>query len=182
MVRKFNKRLILGLIGYFYDQHLKNMDQDNFGSQEPQRAVTIERVFEAPRQRVFGAWLDPKQLSQWWGPKGFTNPAAEIDPRPDGHIRIDMKGPDGTTYPMTGVFLKIEPAEKLAFTSNALFEANGNPRLENRNTVTFQDFDGKTIITLRAAVVRSTPEAVAALAGMEQGWNESFDKLAEVLK
>src|ERR1700689_4045546 len=84
------------------------------------RELTITRVFDAPRNIVFAAWTDAKQLAQWWGPTGFTNPVCEIDVRPGGAIRIDMRAPDGTIYPMTGVFVEIVPLERIVFTSFAL--------------------------------------------------------------
>lgn len=46
-----------------------------------ERELTIVRVFDAPRALVFRVWTDPKHLAQWWGPKGFTNPVCEVDPR-----------------------------------------------------------------------------------------------------
>jgi hypothetical protein len=45
-------------------------------------------------------WTDPSHLAQWWGPHGFTNPVCEMDVRPGGALRIVMRAPDGTDYPM----------------------------------------------------------------------------------
>ncbi len=61
-------------------------------------------MFDAPRELVFKAWTDPKQVAQWWGPHGFSNPVCELGLRPGADIRIHMRGPDGTVYPMTGVY------------------------------------------------------------------------------
>jgi Activator of Hsp90 ATPase homolog 1-like protein len=72
-------------------------------SNEEQELV-LTRVFDAPRELVFKAWTDPKCVAQWWRPRGFTNPVCEVDVRPGGAIRIHMRGPDGTVYPMTGVY------------------------------------------------------------------------------
>jgi uncharacterized protein YndB with AHSA1/START domain len=85
-----------------------------------QPELTMTRVFDAPRELVFRAWTDPERLKRWWGPKGFTNPVCEVDVRPGGAIRIHMRGPDGTVYPMTGAFIEIVEAERLVFTSSAL--------------------------------------------------------------
>ncbi len=57
----------------------------------------------------------------------------------------------------------------------------GNPQLEVLNTVTFAELSGKTKLTLQAVVVKSAPEVAAALDGLEEGWNQSLDKLAEHL-
>jgi uncharacterized protein YndB with AHSA1/START domain len=146
-----------------------------------ERELVITRVFDAPRQLVFKAWTDPKHLAQWWGPKGFTNPVCELDVRPGGAILIHMRGPDGVVYPMKGVFHEIVAPERLVFTTSAFEDAEGNPLLEDLNTVTFEEQGGKTKLTLRAIVVKSAPEVEAALAGMEEGWSQSLDRLAASL-
>lgn len=146
-----------------------------------ERELVITRIFDAPRELVFKAWTDPKHVAQWWGPKDFTNPVCELDVRPGGALLIHMRGPDGVVYPMKGVFHEIAEPERLVFTSSAFEDEAGNPQLEVLNTVTFVEQGGKTKLTLQAVVVRSTPEVAAALAGMEEGWNQSLDKLAEHL-
>ena len=75
----------------------------NFGERE----IEIIRVFDAPRALVFKAWTDPKQLMQWWGPKGFTNPVCEADARVGGAWRIVMRAPDGNEFPCGGEYLEI---------------------------------------------------------------------------
>jgi uncharacterized protein YndB with AHSA1/START domain len=147
------------------------------------REVALTRTFDAPRSLVFEAWTDPKHLARWWGPHCFTNPVCEVDVRPGGAIRIDMAGPDGTVYPMKGVFHDVVAPERLVFTSSALEDEQGHPRLEVHNTITFAEHDGKTTLTVKAVVVRATPEAAAALSGMEAGWTQSLERLqAELAK
>jgi PhnB protein len=147
-------------------------------AESPEKVLVLTRVFDAPRELVFKAWIDPKHVAQWWGPHGFTNPVCELDARPGGAIRIHMRGPDGTIYPMTGVFHEIVEPERIVFTTRALEDADGNPGLEVHETVTFTEEDCKTTITLRAVVVRATPAAAGALAGMEAGWSQSLERLA----
>ena len=139
--------------------------------------LVLTRILDAPRELVFKAWTDVERLKQWWGPKNFTNPVCEIDPRPGGAIRIHMRAPDGTVYPMTGVFLEIVAPACLVFTSVAL-DKNGHALFEILNTVTFAEHAGKTKLTLRASVSKATAEAAPHLAGMEQGWGQSLDRLA----
>jgi uncharacterized protein YndB with AHSA1/START domain len=142
------------------------------------RELVITRIFDAPRELVWKAWTDPVRLKHWWGPKGFTNPVCELDVRPGGAIRIHMRGPDGTIYPMTGVYQEIAELERLVFTSAALDE-NGNPLFEVLNTMTFSEHAGKTKLTMRASVTKVTAKAAPYLAGMEQGWSQSLDRLAQ---
>ncbi len=141
---------------------------------EPELVLT--RVFKAPRGPVFAAWTEPTQVAQWWGPNGFTNPVCELDVRPGGAVRIHMRGPDGTVYPMTGVYQEIVEPERLVFTSAALDES-GKPLFDVLNTVAFVEHDGTTKLTVRARVVKSTAGAAPYLAGMEAGWTQSLERL-----
>ena len=89
------------------------------------REVVVQRVLNAPRALVFKVWTEASHLVRWWGPDGFTTPRCEADARPGGAIRIDMRGPDGTVYPMTGIFQEVLPPERLVFTVTPL-DAEGN--------------------------------------------------------
>jgi uncharacterized protein YndB with AHSA1/START domain len=143
-----------------------------------ERELVLTRVFDAPRELVFKAWTDPKQVAQWWGPHRFTNPVCDLDVRPGGAIRIHMRGPDGTVYPMTGVYNEVVEPERLVFTSAAL-DADGNPMFEVLTTVTFAEQGGKTKQIMRARVIKSTAEAAPYIKGMEAGWTQSLERLAE---
>ena len=140
------------------------------------RTLTITRVFNAPRDLVFKAWTDPKQMAVWWGPKDFTNPVCEVDARQGGAIRIHMKGPDGTVYPMHGSFREVKAPERLVFVCTAHDEGD-DPGFEIVNTVVFTEQGGRTRIDLQAVIIRSSPTSAGALAGMEAGWNQSLDRL-----
>ena len=139
--------------------------------------LVLTRVFDAPRKLVFKVWTDPKHLQQWWGPHGFTNPRCEADARPGGAIHIDMRGPDGTVYPMTGIYEEIDEPERIVFTSSAL-DKDGNPLFEIRTTVTFAEQGDKTKLTMQARVMKTTPAAASHLAGMEIGWTQTLERLA----
>jgi uncharacterized protein YndB with AHSA1/START domain len=143
--------------------------------------LTLTRTLNAPRALVFKAWTDPKMMAMWWGPKGFSNPRCEADVRPGGAIRIDMRGPDGTVYPMDGTFEEIVPPERLVFYAAALNE-KGEALFRNLNAVTFAEAGGKTTLTLHVRVVEIFDEvAERHLAGMNQGWNQSLDRLAALV-
>src|SRR5262245_6120696 len=72
------------------------------------REIVLSRVIAAPRERVFEAWTDPKQIVQWFGPDGFKTETLECDIRPGGRWRFIYTGPDGTRWDNRMVFLKIE--------------------------------------------------------------------------
>ena len=155
------------------------MATGNFAPKEEHELV-VTRVFDAPRELVFKAWTDPKIVAQWWGPHRFTNPVCELDPRPGGAIRIHMHGPDGTVYPMTGVYQEVVEPERIVFTSAAL-DASGNAMFEVLTTVTFAEEGGKTKQILRTRVIKSTPEAARYLAGLEEDWTQSLERLTAYL-
>jgi len=140
------------------------------------RELIITLIIDAPRALVFKAWTDPKHVARWWGPHGFTNPVCELDVRSDGTIRIHMCGPDGTLYPMSGVYREVVEPGRLVFTSAALDE-EGNPLFEVLNTVTMAERGGKTTLTVQARVAKSTAEAAPYLEGMEAGWTQSLERL-----
>ena len=145
-----------------------------------ERELTITRVFDAPRALVFKAWTDPKHVAEWWGPKGFTNPVCEFDARVGGKLRIHMRAPDGTIYPMKGEIRELVVPERLVFTSIAV-DAAGRHLLEGLTTVTFADEGGKTKMTLHTKAVAVVEEAAAYLQGMDAGWTQSIDKLQAFL-
>jgi uncharacterized protein YndB with AHSA1/START domain len=146
-------------------------------TQAPRREVTLTRIFDAPLDLVWTAWTDPQLLAKWWGPHHFTNPVCEVNLRPGGKLRIDMRAPDGVVYPMIGTFHEIVPASRLVFVAVAQ-DHDGNALLESRTTVTFEDQGEKTRITVHASAVGIAPIAGEMLKGMEPGWAQSLDRLA----
>lgn len=142
------------------------------------KELKLTRVFNAPRELVFQAWIDPQQLAKWWGPECFTNPICELDARPGGEILIHMTAPDGTVYPMGGMFHEITPPEKIVMTTTAFHDDKNNVQLENLNTILFTETsDGKTELKLHVVVQKATPEMDVPLSGMEAGWSQSLEKL-----
>src|ERR1700677_4936537 len=120
----------------------KNMTEKNKGAVP--RELTLTRILDAPRELVFKLWTEPRHLAQWWGPHGFTNPVCELDARAGGAIRVHMRAPDGTAYPMGGAFEEIVPPQRLVFTTSAHAGGETGAFFVNRNTVTFDDLDGRT--------------------------------------
>ena len=153
--------------------------------------LIITREFNAPRELVWKAWTEPEQLKKWWGPKGFTSPFSRIDLRVGGKYLHCMRAPDGKDYWSTGVYQEVVPPKRLVAT-DSFADENGNvvsatyygfgsefPR-EMQVIVTLEEEEeGKTTLTLKHAGIKNLNET--HLDNMEQGWNESLDKLAEYL-
>ena len=142
-----------------------------------EKDLVLTRILNVPRERVWKAWTDPTQLAMWWGPRGFTNPVCAVDLRPGGALRIDMRGPDGIVYPMVGVYREIVAPERLVFTASAL-DAERRPLFEVLNTVSFAAQGRMTRLTVEARVISRNAGADGYLAGMEQGWIQTLDRLA----
>lgn len=150
--------------------------------------IVLTRVFDAPRERVWKAWTDPEEVKRWWGPKAFTAPVAEIDLRVGGKYLYCMRAPDGKDYWSTGVYREIVSMRKLVSTDSfadekgnvvpaSYYGMRSDAPLEMLVTLTFEDIEGKTKLTLRHAGFPVGEEKALA----EQGWSESLDKLAASL-
>jgi uncharacterized protein YndB with AHSA1/START domain len=156
---------------------------------EPKKELTITRTFDAPREFVWKAWTDPKIVTKWWGPRGVTTPTCEVDARKGGKINIvmlagkEMGNFAGQEWPMTGTFDEVSPQDRLVYVANAL-DNRSKTLLETRTTVTFDEIRGKTKLTVHTLLTKSsdTPQAKFAIQGMEAGWTQSLDKLAEFVK
>lgn len=152
---------------------------DTKSTEKPDLSIT--RVFDAPRDMMFKAWTDATELAEWWGPRGFTVPFCDSDPRPGGNLRIDMQGPDGMVHTMTGVYHQVDAPERLVSTSYVR-DAAGKTLIEVFNTVDFAPVsDDLTELSLACNVIELAPEFAAARAGMDEGWKQSLDCLAEYL-
>ena len=146
-----------------------------------EREIVITRLFDAPREMVFAAWTDPKQLQRWWGPKDFTNPVCECDARAGGEWHIVMRQWNGAEYPCGGVYREVAPPERLAFTNNAIDPA-GDVVIEGFTSVEFAEHEGgMTLLTLTTRAKAFDEKMLAALAGMHTGWSQSLDKLFDLV-
>lgn len=142
--------------------------------------VIIRRTFDAPRALVWRAWTDQTMMAQWFGPRTFTTPICGLDVRVGGALRIVMRGPDGSEYPMKGVFTEVVPEQRLVFT-NIPLDQNGNHLMEGETRVSFADAGGKTELVMTSHMVGCVPMAKQMLGGMEMGWAQTIDKLGEAL-
>ena len=153
--------------------------------EDTKKELTFERTYDAPQDLVFKAWTDPKMVVQWWAPNGVTNQLNEWNPNPGGKIDLVMIAGEelgelaGQKWPMNGEFKEIEAPKKLSFTANAIL--NGKEVMQHLTTVTLEELDGKTHMTVHIVVTKAMPEAEGPLKGMEMGWNQQLDKLGEFL-
>jgi uncharacterized protein YndB with AHSA1/START domain len=141
------------------------------------RVLMITRTFDAPRELVFKAWTEPAHLVHWMGPRGFKSTVLHSELRAGGAYRIHMLGPEGDDHWTQGVFREIVEPERLVMTGNWT-DAHGNPTSpETMLTITLEDHQGKTRLTLHQAVF----ESVTARDDHRGGWNSALDRLSEYL-
>ena len=140
--------------------------------------ITLTRVFDAPRELVFEAWTDPERVVQWWGPNGFTTTIHEMDVRPGGVWRFVMHGPDGTDYNNHVVFDEVVKPERLIYRHGG---GEGNDIKEFHVTVTFDEDDDKTRLTLRLVAESPSERDRMVESGALEGGTQTLERLAEHL-
>jgi len=143
--------------------------------------IAISRVFNAPRELVYRAFVDPDQLAQWFGPVGASVPreSVEIDARVGGHLRFLMTVDDDPAFrnPIDAVFTEVIENELLV----SEMEAEGVPGVDGilRATLRLEfhdEGDGKTRLELRQGPFeQETGDQTRA------GWESSFTKLDALL-
>jgi len=142
------------------------------------RTMTMVRTFHAPRAAVRAAWTEAQQLRAWWGPHHFTNAEVNVDLRVGGSQWIDMRGPDGTSYPLASTYREIEPQERLVLLNRVMEDDAGVALFEVQTTVTFAEERGRTSVSVFEEVLNARSGAEQHLAGMEAGMDQSLERLA----
>ena len=142
-----------------------------------ERELVLTRLLDAPREKLWRCWTEPKLMVQWFTPPPFKTVHAETDVRPGGASYIVMQGPDGTEMPNRGVYLEVVPHRKLVFTDayTAAWTPSAKPFFTG--ILTFEDEGGKTRYTAR--VVHWTKEDCEAHAkmGFHEGWGKATEQL-----
>jgi uncharacterized protein YndB with AHSA1/START domain len=141
------------------------------------REIVSERVFDAPRDRVFAAYTDPELIPQWWGPRGTTTIVDQMDVRAGGAWRFLNRDPGGGETGFRGTYREVTPPERIVQT----FEWEGMPGHVIVDTATFEDLGASTRVTV-VSLFHTPEERDGMLAsGMERGLTETHDRLAELL-
>ncbi len=143
-----------------------------------EREIVTTRVFDAPRELVFRAYTDPDAIPKWWGPRRHKTTVDQMEVRPGGAWRYVSRDSDGTEYAFHGVYREVVPPERLVCT----FEFEGMPGHVSVDTATFEEHDGKTTLTTRSLFDSVQDRDGMLQSGMESGFSETMDRLAELLQ
>lgn len=155
----------------------------------------IERIFDAPREKVWQAWTDGTYLKEWFGPKGCPIDTSHLDLRANGSYHYSMKMPNGSYMWGRWVFLKIDEPNSLEFIASFSDESGKNVTrnpwsatwpLQMLSRVVFTDMGGKTKISMSVVAHEASAEEVKTFteghSSMNQGWSGTFEQLDTYLK
>jgi uncharacterized protein YndB with AHSA1/START domain len=140
------------------------------------REIRTERIFNAPRERVWRAMTDPALVAQWWG-RGNKLVVERLEVERGGHWRF-VEHSDHGAHGFEGRFREVVPLERMSQT----FEWDGMPGYPAVQTLTLEDLgDGRTRVV--GTTMFFTPEERDGMvhSGMEGGMNESYAALDRVL-
>ena len=140
--------------------------------------IIMSRVFDAPRDLIFEVMTDPKHIPQWWGKREHTTIVDKMDVRAGGLWRYVQRDQQGNEFAFHGVYHSITAPERVIDT----FEFEGMPGHVILETMILEaQANGKTRLTV-SSVFQSVADRDEMLSsGMEEGANESYDRLEELL-
>jgi uncharacterized protein YndB with AHSA1/START domain len=141
------------------------------------REIHVKREFDAPRDRVFAAYTDPKLVPEWWGPRGTTTTVDVMDVRAGGSWRFVSRDADGREDAFRGTYREVAPPDRIVQT----FEWEGMPGHVSVETAVFEDLGDRTRV-VTTTTFHTTEERDGMLgSGMEKGMNETYQRLDELL-
>lgn len=149
---------------------------------ELENELVICRLIDAPPEKIFRAWTDPKLMKEWFCPKPWTIASAETDVRVGGRSRVVMRSPEGQEFPSEGVYLEVIPNRKIVFTDayTSAWVPSGKPFFTA--IVEMEPQGNKTKYTARARHWNKTDRDEHAKMGFEEGWGACADQLEELVK
>lgn len=145
--------------------------------------LVLERIIDAPREKVYRAWTNPKILAEWFAPKPWTVSDVKLDVRTGGSNSFVMHGPNGEAFPNAGVYLEVVPNEKIVITD--AYTAAWIPSAKPFFTaiVTFEDIGGgKTKYTAVARHWTAEDKETHEKMGFHEGWGQCASQLEAVAK
>ena len=153
-------------------------NKNNLVIERDEKAFSMSRIFNAPREMVWKVYTDPELLPKWWGPRTTTTIVDKMDVQPGGAWRYIHQNNDGNEYGFNGVYREVVPPERLSYT----FEFEPMAGHICVETITFEALpNGKTKITARTTFDTLEDLEAVLQSGMESGAVETWDRLEELL-
>lgn len=159
-----------------------------------QQFATFTRVFEAPRELIFKMWTESEHFPNWWGPKGSSLQVVIMDARPGGMFLGRQTSPDGKLVMWVKyTYQEVVTPEKVVFVRSFCDEEGNTIRapfnlpwpLEIMNSITLEENQGKTTLTLKGCPLNASIEEQAAYYDrtpmLQRDLEGTFDHLAAYL-
>lgn len=147
------------------------------------RELVLTRVFNASREKVYRAWTEPALLKQWFAPKPWSTPHAEMDVRAGGASLVVMRSPEGQDMPCPGLYLEVVKNERIVLTDAFVNAWEPSGKAFMVLTVTFEDAGpGKTRYTARVQHWSVADRIAHEKMGFHEGWGACADQLAAVVE
>jgi uncharacterized protein YndB with AHSA1/START domain len=143
--------------------------------------ILITRDFNAPRERVFKAFTDPNLYKQWIGPRGLETTLEKFESKNGGSWRYIQKDEENNEFAFHGVNHEVKAPERIigTFEFEGLLEC-GHVILQ---TAKFEELSGERTRVNTQSLFQSVEDRDGMLqSGMEEGMNESYDRLDELLE
>jgi uncharacterized protein YndB with AHSA1/START domain len=115
--------------------------------------ITLVADFEAPIERVWDLWADPRKLERWWGPPTYPATFEKHDLSPGGEVTYFMTGPEGDTHRGWWRVTSVDPPTSLEFT-DGFADDEGEPKEDMPITavqIQLADHDGGTRMEIRSS-------------------------------
>jgi uncharacterized protein YndB with AHSA1/START domain len=142
------------------------------------KEILITREFDAPRDVVYKAMIDPKLIPQWWGPRNSTTRVDKMDVRKGGAWRFVNRSADGSETAFRGEYRELVPGERIVQT----FEWEPMAGHISVDTATLSDLQGeRTLLTTRSVFTSKEDRDGMVQSGMEKGLKETYARFDEVL-
>ncbi len=155
--------------------------QTTITAEPGKQEILITREFDAPRELVFQACTDPKLISKWWGPRYLSTQVDKMDVRPGGQWRFINRDAQGNEYAFHGVYHEVLAPERIIDT----FEFEGLPETGHvtLETMKLEALPGGRTKLIAQSVFQSVADRDGMLqSDMEEGVNDTYDRLAELLQ
>ena len=147
------------------------------------RTMTLEAEFDAPAERVWQLWADPRQLERWWGPPTYPATVDAHDLRPGGRVEYHMTGPEGDQPKGYWAIDEVEPPHRLVF-RDGFANDDGTPNTEfpmTTATVTIEEADGSSRMRIESEFPSVEAMEQLAAMGMEEGLRQAVGQIDAIL-
>ena len=145
------------------------------------RELFLERVIDAPPEKLFRAWTEPDLLKQWFTPKPWTVSRAELELRAGGKNLVVMRSPEGQEFPHRGIYLEVATNKRLVWTDAYIDAWTPSEKPFMTAIITFDAQGTGTKYTARVLHWSVADREAHEKMGFHEGWARATDQLQELV-